>query len=66
MSHFIPCGIMEVIVISDKQGHIKKKIKVDEPNKYKTQISISDLNPDTYVIRIYDGKTWYSSQIIKK
>jgi hypothetical protein len=52
------------IQVTDKFGNVKKIIKLStNPKKHK--ISIADLPADTYIIRIYDGKTWTSKKVIK-
>ncbi len=52
------------IQITDKSGAIKKKFNFNaDIRKYK--ISIAELTPDVYFIRIYDGKTWVTKKVIK-
>lgn len=52
------------IQVTDKMGNVKKKIKLNGDTK-KTKINIAELPADTYIIRIYDGKTWTSKKVIK-
>jgi len=52
------------IQITDKSGAIKKKFNFNaDIRKYK--ISIAELTPDVYFIRIYDGKTWVTKKVIR-
>lgn len=52
------------IQVTDKLGNLKKKIKLTGDIK-KTKINIAELPADTYIIRIYDGKTWAAKKVIK-
>lgn len=53
------------VIIADRTGKIRKQSKFSA-EEFKSQISLDELPSDTYIIKIYDGKSWTSSQIIKK
>jgi hypothetical protein len=55
---------LKEIQVVDKFGNVKRKIKLGNDIQ-KTKINISQLPPDVYFIRIYDGKTWHSKKIVK-
>lgn len=55
--------IREVQVI-DKQGTLVKRQQYAVSTR-NVSLNISNLNPDIYTVRTFDGTQWYSQQIIK-
>lgn len=53
------------IHIMNKFGKIVKQFKFGTGTK-KTSINISELKPDVYLVRVFNGKEWKGKQIIKK
>lgn len=56
--------IMEVS-ITDKFGKVLKQLKYNGKNEF-ASIDFSNFSPDVYVIRVFDGKVWYSTKFIKQ
>jgi hypothetical protein len=57
-------NIKEVQII-DKTGQVRKTAKFGN-NVQRVNLNISDLTPDIYYIKIFDGKEWKSKPIIIK
>lgn len=55
--------IKEVQIVN-KQGTLIKKLTYSALTKT-ASLNISELNPDVYTIRVFDGVQWYNEQIIK-
>lgn len=56
-------SMIQEVEIYDKLGFLKKKVTV---RKNKALISLNELPSDTYYIRVFDGKKWTGSTIIKR
>jgi hypothetical protein len=57
-------NIKEVQII-DKTGQVRKTAKFGN-NVQRVNLNISDLTPDIYYIKIFDGKEWKSKPIVIK
>lgn len=51
------------VLITDKAGQVRKKQKYPEGTKL-VKLDTSSLEPDIYVLRIFDGKSWYHEKFI--
>ncbi len=56
--------IMEV-AITDKFGKVLKQLKYNGKDNV-ASIDFGPYSPDVYVIRVFDGKIWYSTKFIKQ
>jgi hypothetical protein len=55
-------NIKEVQIV-DKTGMVRKVAKFGN-NVQRVSLNISDLNPDIYYIKIFDGKEWRSKSVM--